>query len=173
MGTQSETVVTIADLRLIERLQRGDPAAFQQLWGQWRDPAWTACRAMTTSRDAAVALLTVVYRDLPRAVRGWDRQTPPCCLFGAHVFATIHREMELPPIRGIEAHIPPGVRAPSPDDVRHRLGSLDPAVRLVYVADLFFGCASATLSGLVGVDEQELRNARTAAAYALVAEGGA
>ena len=173
VAAAAHNVASLADRRLLHRLQAGEPAAFAALWADWRDAAWSACRAMQPDRDRAVGLLTRIYRELPRSARGWDARHPLCCLMGAHVFQSLGAALQLDLPAGIDPDIPPSVRAPTPQEVQARLSSLDPAVRLVYVADLLFGCPATTLAALLAVDEQQLRAARSAAAFAVVSGGPA
>lgn len=172
MASAAESVVSIADMRLIQRLRQGEPDAFGVVWNTWRGRAWSACRAMTEDRDGAVALLSAVYRGLPRAVRGWDAAYPLCCLVSTHLYRTIREDLELLPLSGITVAVPTEVRAPDADQARARLHRLEPSVRLVYIADLFFGCSASILAELAQETEQDLRDARAVAAYA-VATGGA
>jgi hypothetical protein len=173
VAAEAHNVASLAERRLLKRLCAGEPAAFAALWADWRDAAWTACRAMEPERDRAVALLARIYRELPQSVRGWDHRHAVCCLFGAHVFATLRDALQLPAPVGIEVDVPPTLRAPTDLEVRTRLSALDPTVRLVYVADLLFGCSAATLAELLTVDEQQLRAARSVAAFAVVSGGPA
>ena len=173
VANADHNVASLAERRQLLGLLAGEPASFAALWADWRDAAWTACRAMEPERDQAVALLARIYRELPQSVRGWDHRHAVCCLFGAHVFSTLRDALQLEAPSGIEVEIPSNVRAPTDLEVRTRLSALDPTVRLVYVADLLFGCSAATLAELLTVDEQQLRAARSVAAFAVVSGGPA
>lgn len=170
-GVRSDGMPSLAEARLVRRLQAGEPGAFQELWGGWRDRCWSVISPMAEDRDQAVALLRDVYLGLPIAVRGWPLDTPLCCLVGCHVFLGVHRGLELPAIAGIEADIPPVLAAPDKAGVAGRIAAMPPHVRLVYLVDLFFGCPAATTAALVGQDEHQLRLARSKAAWSVVAGG--
>lgn len=167
----AELPVSIADARLIQRLRRGEPAAWDELWGAWRNRCWSVVSPMGRDREHAISLLREVYRTLPGAVRGWSPGTPLCCLVGVHTYAVVAGAMELSSIDGIEVHVPEETHTPSPDHAVRTLASMPDHVRLVYLIDLFFGCPAGTTAALAGVDENDLRHARSVAAYAIVSGG--
>ncbi len=161
--------VSMAEARLIQRLRRGEPAAWEALWGAWRDRCWSVVAPMGRDRAHAVALLAEVYRTLPGVVRSWSPGTPLYCLVGVHTYTTVAAAMELGTIDGIDIGVPTATHTPSADDAVRTLASLPDHVRLVYLLDLFFGCPAGTTATLAGVDELDLRHARARAAYAIVA----
>lgn len=163
--------VSLADVRLLNQARSGDPAAVRQLWTQWRTPMWSVCRSMAADKAEAVALLQALYAELPLAVRGWARDEPMCCLVGTWVFRRVSASLELERVAGIEVHAPQTVCAPTRADAAVRIARLSPPVRLVYLVDLFFGCPASTTAALLGVDELDLRHARSAAAWSVVAGG--
>lgn len=173
MSVASSNVVSLSDRRLFVRLRRGEPAAYRDLWAQWRNAVWSVCVAVQPDRAQAVGLLKAVYRELPAVVRGWPTDEPLCCLLGAHVYRVIRDQMELPDPAGIQVPVPSQVRAPSREHVRATLQGLPPMIRLVYTLDLFFGCSATTLARLLDVSEDELRHCRSVAAYGVIAAGGA
>ncbi len=157
------------EVRLIRRLRDGDAAAFQELWGAWRDRCWSTIRPMVASREEAVMLLRDVYLGLPGAVRGWPDDVPLCCLVGCHVYSAVRRGLELPSIAGIQAHVPPSLAVPNSDGVARKISTMPASVRLTYLVDLFFGCPAATTAALLNEDEGQLRQARSQGAWAVVA----
>lgn len=160
--------VSLADVRLLKRAQAGEPAAHAQLWADWRDTIWSTCRAMTASDVTARALLDAHYQHLPTAVRQWPRDQPLCCLVAHWSHARIHQFLQLPPLTGIT--MPAATRAAPPlaKDIPTRLALVPPAIRLVYLLDLFYGCPAPTMASLLGVAETELRLARATAAWTLL-----
>ena len=160
------------DTRLLTRLQRGERAAFEDLWQRWRGAVWSVCVAMCAERSDAVALLQAVYGSLPRSVPGWAAPTPLCCHLGAHVFRVVHAQLELSPVVGIDVPTAGAVRVPDAATARDVLLRVEPHVRLVYLIDLFFHCPAPTLAQLLELDANDLRHARGMAAWRVI-EGGA
>jgi len=154
---------------MVRRLQSGDPAAFQELWGAWRDRCWSTIRPMVASREEAVMLLRDVYLGLPGAVLGWPADVELCCLIGCQVYSAVRRRLELPSIVGIQAHVPPTLAVPNRDGVARKISTMPPSVRLTYLVDLFFSCPAAMTAALVNEDEGQLRQARSQGAWVVVA----
>lgn len=171
-GMRSTGMPSLSEARLVRRLRAGEPGAFRDLWGEWRDRCWSVIRPMVASREEAVALLRDVYLGLPQAVRGWPMDTPLCCLVGCHVFRQVRQRLELAPIAGIQADVPQEVTAPDREGVARKISTMPANVRLIYLADLFFGCSAGTTARLVGEDEDQIRLARSQAAWTVVASAG-
>jgi len=165
------STVSLADARLLTRARSGDPRATAEVWTNWRNPLWSVCRAMAADKAEAIELLKELYADLPRAVRGWARDEPLCCLVATWAFRRLHASLELTDLTGIAVTVPETVATPDAALVSERLDRISPQVRLVYLIDLFFGCPASTTADLLGVSEQDIRQARSSAAWSMVAGG--
>lgn len=166
---ESAPAISLADVRLLRRLRTGEPAAVAELWGAWRGKLWAVCQAMAPERADAVALLASLYGQLPAAARGWREDRPICCLLAGWMLPLIARALELPPVSGIHSPPPARVQRVGAAALPARLAALPPALRLVYLVDLMFCCPAATTAELSGLAEDQVRAARSAAAWSLVA----
>ena len=165
--------VSLADVRLLRRLRVGDADALDEVWTRWKGPVWAVCRVMVANRTHAVQLLARLYLDLSTQARGWPDDLPICCSFAGWLLERMSTELELPVAGGIPAAIPAVTAAPDPGSASDRLGELPPELRLVYVVDLMFRCSAAMTAQASGWSEQDIRSARSAAAWRLVAVEGA
>lgn len=164
--------VSLAEARLLQRLRRGEPAALQVVWDDWKHAIWSICKAMDADPEGARALLLAVYRDFPSAARGWEHEHALCCQVGALVYSVLSEALSLPVLLDFSPELPSEVADPTPEQVLQRIAEIPPLHRLVYLVDLFFHCPSAETSSILGISEMALRHARTQAAWALVASRG-
>ncbi len=170
-GEGDGAVVDLAERRLIARLRRGEPGALAELWGRWGPAAWSVCAAMAggPGDEAAKRLLLRVYEALPREAAGWTPDRPLSCRIAGLVYRVVVDGLELRARTGIEAAVPTRFAAPAVPEIAGRIAALEPYLRLVYLLDVFFDCPAAALAELAGVAEPDIRAARAAAAWALVA----
>lgn len=164
--------VPIEDARLISRLRAADRGALDELWVSWRAPTWAVCRGMGGEPERARALFDDIQAQLPGAVRGWSLESPVCCQLSRLVWRRLEARLELPRPAGIEASVPARTATPSRDEVARRLSRVPPELRVIYLLDVFYRCPARTLAALSGWAELEVRKARAAVAWALVAEEG-
>ena len=164
----SPAPVSLADVRVIRSLQRGEPAALQGVWDAWKHACWSICKAMAADLTQAKALLLVIYGELPASSRTWDPQRPVCCQLGSLVHRAIAGELDLPGLTEVDFELPEAVAPASTADLLGRMGRVPPLLRLVYLVDLFFHCPSAETSALLGIPESALRQARSRVAWALI-----
>jgi hypothetical protein len=168
----ADGTIALGDVRLGRRLRVGEPAAFQILWLKWRDQCWSVCSAMSHDRAESVALLGGVYTGLPGVFRGHPGSCPLCCLVAGHVYSVVQRNLELPPLGGIGINVPSAVDTPDSALAARRVAAMSPNLRLVYLVDLFFGCPAANTAALTGANEDDVRAARSTAAWSVVSAGG-
>lgn len=165
------STVSLADARLLHAARSGAPHAAAAIWKQWRTPIWSVVLAMTQDKARALAELRELYQDLPSAARQWSPQEDLCCHISAWVFRRLQHSLELPEVAGIEVVVPHAVASPTQSQAAERIRSLAPQIRLVYLIDLFFRCPASVTAGLLGIAENDLRHARSNAAWAVVAGG--
>ena len=173
LSAAQHSVVQLSERRLVQRLQRGEPRAFQELWLSRRDSVWSVLRGVDPDESRAFSLLKAVYLGLPGSVASWEPDESLCCLLASHVFTVVCAERGLSAPEDVVVVAPRQTRVPRQDDVRELLEAFTAVDRLIYALDLFFGCDATTLSRLVGADEAALRHARASVAYGLVNAGEA
>ena len=156
------------EARLIARLRRGEREALSGLQEEWRDEVWTLCLAMTRSEREAQLLVQGVWKAFRDEVRTWSAHAPLSGQVAGLVCREVARRLNLPqPGEGAVA-LPAAERLVAAHEIQAVLASVPPAPRLVFLADLFFGCPVDLLSGLVAVPEAALREARAAVCWRLV-----
>lgn len=158
----------MADARLIQALRRGE--GLDRLWQDWGPPTWSICLGMAPDRARARELLADIARSLPLAVPGWSLDASICCQMSKLVWQRISIRLELPAPASIEIEAPARTATPTSDQLRRRLAACPPEHRVIYLLDLYYRCPSAVLAELSGWGEEQVRAARAAVAWSLVAE---
>ncbi len=167
--------ISLAEARLLRDLRGGKAAAAHEVWERFRSPIQAVCRGMGDGSGETVvewrALFDGLRAGFQETARHWPVDRPLCCLVGAWVFTALAGRLNVGSLVGVQVSIPRVVRAPSIDEVPERLGRLSPAVRLVYLVDLYFGCPASLLAEISGQPEVGLRMARAVGAWGMVDAG--
>lgn len=156
------------EARLIARLRRGEREALAGLQEEWRDEVWTLCLAMTRSEREAQLLVQGIWKAFRDEVRTWSAHAPLSCQVAGLVCREVARRLNLPQPGEAALTLPVAERLVAAHEIQAVLHGVPPAARLVFLADLFFGCPVDLLSGFVAVPEAALREARAAVCWRLV-----
>jgi hypothetical protein len=161
--------VSLEEARLLQRIRRGEPDGVDRVWDDAKDDLWSVCVAMAADETEALGLLRDLYDGLWGETRGWRTDVATCCLLAAYAWRRLHALLQLAPLGGIDRSVSPTLEVPGADAVAARVAAIPGPVRLVYLLDLFFGCPADELARLTQIHEDELRDARAAATFRILA----